>query len=48
MLIALDENDSRIFIDDTIIKREYYCSSCGAPLVQRKEWFLGKDEDTGL
>lgn len=36
MLIALDENHNRIFIDDTITKRDYYCPSCGAPLIQRK------------
>lgn len=36
MLIALDDNQNRIFIDDAVLKREYYCPSCGSPLLQRK------------
>lgn len=36
MRIALDDNQNRIFIDDAIAKRDYFCPSCGAPLLQRK------------
>lgn len=36
MRIALDDNQNRIFIDDAIAKHDYFCPSCGAPLLQRK------------
>lgn len=36
MIVALDENQKRVFIEDSLAKYDYYCPSCGAPLVQRK------------
>lgn len=36
MLYANDYNDRRVHIDKTQSNQEYYCPSCGAPLVVRK------------
>ena len=36
MLFANDYNDRRVHIDETQSNQEYYCPSCGAPLVVKK------------
>ena len=36
MIIALDKDNNRIHIDETERKNDYYCPSCGKPLVIRK------------
>ena len=36
MLFACDYNDNLVHIDETHSNQEYYCPSCGAPLVTRK------------
>ncbi|MBR1382596.1 MAG: UvrD-helicase domain-containing protein [Ruminococcus sp.] len=36
MIIALDKDNNRIHIDESIRKNDYYCPSCGKPLVIRK------------
>ena len=36
MLFANDYNDRRVHIDSTQSNQEYYCPSCGAPLIVRK------------
>lgn len=36
MLFACDYNDNLVHIDETHSHQEYYCPSCGAPLVTRK------------
>lgn len=36
MLFANDYNDRRVHIDNTQSNQEYYCPSCGAPLIVRK------------
>ena len=36
MIIALDKNNNRIHIDETERKNDYYCPSCGKPLIIRK------------
>lgn len=36
MLFANDYNDRRVHIDETQSNQEYYCPSCGAPLIVRK------------
>ena len=36
MLFACDYNDNLVHIDETHSNQEYYCPSCGAPMITRK------------
>lgn len=36
MLIALDHNNNRVHISQSHSNQEYYCPSCGAPLITKK------------
>ena len=36
MKIALDKDNNRVYIDDTHVKEQYFCSTCGEELILKK------------
>ncbi len=36
MLFAFDENDCRVYIDDTHSNKTYYCPYCGVPMITKR------------
>ena len=36
MFFGLDRNDNRVFIEDALSRGDYFCPTCGKPLVVKK------------